>query len=193
MAPTPSRSTAPANSTPDGQARFLARPHQVPRELTDHEFPFILTTGRVYAYWHTLTRTAKCEKLNRRDPAAYLEIHPDDARKLNVVTGEPVQISSRRGTIRLPVRVSEQVAPGQVFLPFHWGDLYGQGNAINYLTIAATDNISKQPELKFCSVAIEKIPAELTATTRTPTPAEVAQVFAPVVAAPAVSMEPVNS
>ncbi len=178
--------------TPDGRARLLARPHQVPRELTDHEFPFILTTGRLYAHWHTLTRTAKCEKLNRRDPGAYLEIHHDDARKMDIATGEVVQISSRRGTIRLPARVSEQVAPGQVFLPFHWGDLYGEGNAVNYLTIAATDTISKQPELKFCAVAVEKIPAELKVAVRTPTPAEVAQVFAQVQVSPAALMDPVT-
>src|SRR5262249_30962405 len=52
--------------TPEGRARFLPRPHQPPRELTDHEFPFVLTTGRLYAHWHTLTRTAKNEKLVRR-------------------------------------------------------------------------------------------------------------------------------
>ena len=45
----------------------------------------------------------------------------------------------------------------------HWGDLFGQGNAINYLTISATDTLSKQPELKFCAVAVEKAAAELDA------------------------------
>ena len=109
-----------------------------------------------------------------------------------MANGEVVQISSRRGTIRLPVRVSEQVAPGQVFLPFHWGDLYGEGNAVNYLTIAATDTISKQPELKFCAVAVEKIPAELTVWTAAPTPTEVALVFAPVPVALAVLMDSVT-
>ncbi len=146
--------------TPDGRARFLARPHQAPRELTDHEFPFILTTGRLYAHWHTLTRTAKCEKLVRRDPAPYVEMHPEDAARLGVAEGEVVHVSSRRGTIRLAARLSESVAPGQLFLPFHWGDLYGAGNAVNYLTISATDTLSKQPELKFCAAAVEKIPAE---------------------------------
>jgi ferredoxin-nitrate reductase len=146
--------------TPDGRARFLPRPHQPPREATDHEFPFVLTTGRVYAHWHTLTRTAKCDKLVRRDPGAFLEIHPDDAARLGVAEGDIVQVSSRRGTIRVPARLSDTAAPGTVFLPMHWGDLFGSGNAINYLTISATDTLSKQPELKFCAVAVEKVPAE---------------------------------
>ena len=45
--------------TPSGRARFLPRPHQPPRETTDHEFPLVMTTGRIYAHWHTLTRTAQ--------------------------------------------------------------------------------------------------------------------------------------
>src|SRR5262249_5554628 len=60
--------------------------------------------------------------------------------------------------IRVPARLSDAVAPGTAFMPFHWGDLFGQGQACNYLTIAATDTISKQPELKFCAVAVEKVP-----------------------------------
>jgi ferredoxin-nitrate reductase len=149
--------------TPDGRARFLPRPHQEPRELTDHEFPFVLTTGRLYAHWHTLTRTAKCEKLVRRSPGPYLEMHPDDAGRLGVRGGDAVQVSSRRGTIRLPVKVSETAAPGTVFLPFHWGDQFAPGNAVNYLTISATDTFSRQPELKFCAVAVEKVADPLSA------------------------------
>jgi hypothetical protein len=45
-----------------------------------------------------------------------------------------------------------------VFVPFHWGDLYGEGNAANYLTIAAIGRVAKQPELKFCAVNLEKVP-----------------------------------
>ena len=144
-------------STPDGKARFLPRPHQPPRESTDHEFPFVLTTGRLYGHWHTLTRTAKCAKLVKRDPEPFVEVHPDDAARLGVEDGELVQLSSRRGTIRLPARLSTAVTPGLVYVPFHWGDLYAAQNAINYLTIAATDATSKQPELKFCAISVEKI------------------------------------
>jgi len=143
--------------TPDGRARFLPRPHQEPRESTDHEFPFVLTTGRLYSHWHTLTRTSKCEKLVRRSPEPYVEMHPDDAGTIGIRTGDVVQVSSRRGTIRLPVKISETAALGMVFLPFHWGDQFAQGNAVNYLTISATDTISRQPELKFCAVAVEKV------------------------------------
>jgi ferredoxin-nitrate reductase len=145
--------------TPDGRARFLPRDHRNPREMPDHEFPLILTTGRLYAHWHTLTRTAKARKLMRREPGPFVEVHPLDASEAGLAEGEPAQLTSRRGTVRLPVRLSDRVPPGLVFVPFHWGDLFGQGNATNYLTISATGRVAKQPELKYCAVALAKVPA----------------------------------
>ncbi len=144
--------------TEDGKAVFLCRDHREPRELPDHEFPFILTTGRLYAHWHTLTRTSKSDKLVRREPGPFVEINPIDAEKLDIQEGGQVQISSRRGTVQLPAKLREGVFPGMVFLPFHWGDLYAEGNAANYLTISAIGRVAKQPELKFCAVSLEKVP-----------------------------------
>jgi ferredoxin-nitrate reductase len=142
--------------TPDGKANFLPRDHRAPRELPDHEFPFILTTGRLYAHWHTLTRTGKCSKLVRREPGPFVEINVEDAARLGISAGELVLLSSRRGAIRLPARLSDHVPAGMVFVPFHWGDLHHPDNAANYLTISATGRIAKQPELKFCAVSVEK-------------------------------------
>jgi ferredoxin-nitrate reductase len=144
-------------ATPSGRAAFLPRDHRQPRELPDHEFPFVLTTGRLYAHWHTLTRTAKAEKLVRREPSPFVEINPIDAERLGLREGDLVQISSRRGTVRLPARLRSGVAVGMVFVPFHWGDLFGEGNAANYLTISAIGRVAKQPELKFCAVSLEKV------------------------------------
>jgi hypothetical protein len=84
-------------ATPSGRAIFLLRDHREPRELPDHEFPFVLTTGRLYAHWHTLTRTAKSEKLMRREPGPFVEVNPLDAERLQLGEGELVQVSSRRG------------------------------------------------------------------------------------------------
>jgi ferredoxin-nitrate reductase len=143
-------------ATPTGRANFLPRDHREPRELPDHEFPFVLTTGRLYTHWHTLTRTGKADKLVRREPGAFVEVNPADARELGIQEGDLVQVSSRRGTVQLPARVRTRVRAGMVFIPFHWGDLYGEGNAANYLTISAIGRVAKQPELKFCAVYVEK-------------------------------------
>jgi ferredoxin-nitrate reductase len=143
--------------TPDGRARFFARPHRPARETPDHEFPLTLTTGRLYAHWHTLTRTGKSPKLLARDPEPYVQMHPLDAEPLAIAEGTLVQVTSRRGTVRLAARLCDSLRPGTVFVPFHWGDLWSEGNAANYLTISAIGRIAKQPELKFCAVSIEPV------------------------------------
>jgi ferredoxin-nitrate reductase len=143
--------------TPDGRARFLPRPHRPPRETTDHEFPMILTTGRLYAHWHTLTRTGKSPKLVQREPSAFVEVHPDDAAEHGLADGQVAELSSRRGILRLPVRLNPGLARGVLFVPFHWGDQHGEQTAANYLTISAIGRVAKQPELKYCAVRLAPV------------------------------------
>jgi ferredoxin-nitrate reductase len=138
----------------DGKARFLPRPHQPPREVPDHEFPLALTTGRLYSHWHTLTRTARSSKLVARDPEPFVEVHPDDAAEAGLEAGQLAEIVSRRGVLRLPVRLNAGSKRGLVFIPFHWGDERGYQTAANYLTISATGRIAKQPEFKYCAVRL---------------------------------------
>ena len=140
--------------TPTGRARFHPRPHQPPKEATDHEFPLVLTTGRIYTHWHTMTRTGKSAKLLQREPTAYVEVHPDDAAAVGLVAGQLSELSSRRGTLRLPVRLNAGLSRGLVFVPFHWGDQQGEQTAANYLTISAIGRIAKQPEFKYCAVRL---------------------------------------
>jgi len=141
--------------TVSGRAQFIYHEWTPPKEAADREFPLVLTSGRLYAHWHTLTRTGKAEKLVARDPQPYVEIHPDDAQRHGIADGQTITLQSRRGTIHLPARTTTNVRPGLLFAPFHWGDLWGADRAINYLTIAALDPQSSQPELKYCAVAIE--------------------------------------
>ena len=62
---------------PDGKAVLLFRASSSPKEAADHEFPLVLTTGRVHAHWRTLTRTAKARQLWRRDSEPFVELHPE--------------------------------------------------------------------------------------------------------------------
>jgi anaerobic selenocysteine-containing dehydrogenase len=71
-----------------------------------------------------------------------------------VVAGQLADLSSRRGLIRLPVRINPGLPRGAVFVPFHWGDQQGENMAANYLTIPAIGRIAKQPEFKYCAVRL---------------------------------------
>jgi anaerobic selenocysteine-containing dehydrogenase len=67
-----------------------------------------------------------------------------------------VEIVSRRGKVMVQARVTEEIARGSCFLPFHWGREQGS-KAANNLTVTARDPISHQPELKACAVRIRKV------------------------------------
>ncbi|GGR93448.1 MULTISPECIES: bifunctional nitrate reductase/sulfite reductase flavoprotein subunit alpha [Streptomyces] len=144
---------------PDGRAVFHARPHLPPAEMPDEDFPFVLNTGRLQHQWHTLTKTAKITKLNRLDPAPFVEIHPDDAAALGLAEGDGVEVASRRGRAVLPARITDRVAAGECFAPFHWNDLFGEYLGVNAVTNDAVDPISFQPELKVCAVRLAKVAA----------------------------------
>jgi predicted molibdopterin-dependent oxidoreductase YjgC len=123
-----------------------------PRELPDERFPLVLTTGRILQQWHTGTMTRKCEVLEDLAPHGYLEMNPADADRIGVGAGEQVAVLSRRGRIEIPADVTEKVAPGTVFLTFHYRE-----HPANALTIAALDPLAKIPEYKVCAVRVEKL------------------------------------
>jgi anaerobic selenocysteine-containing dehydrogenase len=127
-----------------------------PREISDmprRKFPYLLNTGRTVEHWHTRTKTGRVEILDRMAPTGWIEMSPDDAEHLKVLSGSSVKVSSRRGTIeRIPVRVTATIRSGEVFIPFHFDDM-----CANRLTIDEFDPISREPNYKQCAVAIEKV------------------------------------
>ncbi|MFS0886303.1 molybdopterin-dependent oxidoreductase [Aeromicrobium sp. 179-A 4D2 NHS] len=160
--------------TPDGRAVFHARPHLPPAELPDDEFPVVLNTGRLPHQWHTMTKTGRVERLNRLNPDPFVELHPDDAAALGVGEGTEVRIVSRRGEVVLPAVVTDRVLPGTCFAPIHWGEMTGEGLAVNALTNDAVDPDSLQPEFKACAVRLERAPLRLPGSPPDAEPAEVA-------------------
>ncbi|UVL18256.1 bifunctional nitrate reductase/sulfite reductase flavoprotein subunit alpha [Pseudomonas sp. B21-044] len=156
----PDAPQTPVFPTPTGKARFFARPWLPPVELPDAAFPFVLNTGRLQHQWHTLTKTGQVPSLNKLEPGPFVEIHPDDARRLGIADKDQVAIRSRRGQAVLPARLSERVLSGNCFAPFHWNDLYGEQLAINAVTCDAVDPTSLQPALKHCAVALERVAGE---------------------------------
>lgn len=143
--------------TPNGRAQFEGWEWAPPAEQPDAEFPLTLTTGRLYGHWHTLTRTGKVAKLRQMHPGPFLEMHPEDAFQLDIEDGETIHVYSRRGEARIPAKLTANIRTGTVFMPFHWGSLWGKGLSANALTHGETDAISLQPELKACAVRVEKI------------------------------------
>jgi ferredoxin-nitrate reductase len=141
-------------NTPDGRARFAAFHSRGLAEPTDTEYPLVLTVGRLYEHWHTMTRTGRIEKIMKKQPRPFLEIHPRDAQNWNIEEGMLVEVRSRRGMGRFHARVTKAIAPGTVFVPMHWGALWAKDAEANLLTHPEACPISLEPELKACAVKL---------------------------------------
>ncbi len=139
---------------PDKRAKFAPYHSNGLAEPADPNYPFVLTTGRLYGHWHTLTRTGRIPKIQQMHPAPFIEIHPRDAADLKVANGEWVEVRSRRGKGRFPAFVTSAIGRGTVFVPMHWGELWAQDAAANTFTHSAACPDSLQPELKACAVQL---------------------------------------
>jgi assimilatory nitrate reductase catalytic subunit len=135
-----------------GRAKLFAIEWKPEPEPVNAKYPFVLNTGRTVEHWHTRTKTGAVAMLERMSPRAWLEMNPSDAERLGLEMHDRVKILSRRGAVSdVELRVTSIVAPGQVFLPFHFFEYNS-----NRLTLSAFDPISREPNFKQCAVRVER-------------------------------------
>jgi anaerobic selenocysteine-containing dehydrogenase len=138
--------------TPDGRARLVCSHWEPFPEQPHQDFPFVLNTGRTVEHWHTGTKTRGVPILDKLSPNAWLEMNPRDAKQLGLRSHDLVDIISRRGQVQaVELRLTEIIAPGQVFMPFH----YFETN-VNEVTQSAFDPISREPNYKQCAVRVKR-------------------------------------
>jgi len=153
--PEPSHKGSPylfSESFPRGKGKFHKLELSNLSEEPDTDYPFILSTGRVLYHWHGGTMTRR-SVLNDISPHPFVEIHPNDARAAKLNDESRVRVSSRRGQIDLPVRISNRSPEGVLFIPIHFAEA-----AVNELTNDLRDRSAKIPDYKICAVTMEKIP-----------------------------------
>ncbi len=134
-----------------GKGLFVVPEHTPPKELPDEDYPYYLSTGRMFAHYHTGTMTRRSSFLNREVEEAYAEINPEDAALLDVKDGEKIKITTRRGSIITNARITKRVSKGCIFAPFHFAEARA-----NMLTNPALDPRSKIPEFKVCAADVRK-------------------------------------
>ncbi len=150
--------------TPDGRARFAAHAWQPVAEPPVSRWPFSLTTGRLRDQWHGMSRTGTLGRLFGHVAEPSLQMHPDDMAQQGLAGGELVHVTSKRGSIVVPVQPDATLARQQVFMAMHWGSEYLGGRSstgqplagVNALTTSAYCPSSKQPELKHAAVKVLK-------------------------------------
>ena len=145
--------------TKDAKANLLALDWIPMQEPLNADFPVILNTGRTVEQWHTRTKTKSIDILNDLAPEAWVDINPADAERLKVKSGDRIALSSVRGRIEeVVVRVTQTVAPGNVFVPFHFNE-----QLVNTLTSSTFCPKSGEPNYKQTAIQLhsEKVPEGL--------------------------------
>jgi formate dehydrogenase major subunit len=145
------------NPVPGLRAPFVPVEHEPPVDTLTEEFPVRLTTGRRLDSYNTGVQTASFTSPLRRGES--LDISPEDLERFGLAEGERVKVTSRRGSIEVPVRVDEGLRPGLTFMTLHFQD----DVATNVLTIDATDPKSGTAEFKATAIRIEKLGAKVPA------------------------------
>ena len=115
------------------------------------EYPLILITGaRMREYTHSQLRNMT--QMRRRAPEPLAQIHPATAKKHDIVDGEMIVIETKRGSIKMKAKVTEDIAPQVVSIPHGWA----QANANVLTDITHRDPISGYPEFKALLCRVRK-------------------------------------
>jgi predicted molibdopterin-dependent oxidoreductase YjgC len=131
------------------KAPFHAVDDDPPVDALDAQFPIRLTTGRRLDSYNTGVATAEYRSPLRRGES--LDLSPEDAHRYDVTEGETVRVSSRRGSVLVPVRVDPSLRAGLAFMTYHF-DV-----PTNVLTLDAVDPKSGTAEFKATAIRIDKV------------------------------------
>jgi formate dehydrogenase alpha subunit len=137
---------------PKGKVSFSPVGYCPPAEVTDAEYPFVLTTGRNLFQYHSGSMTRKVKPIEDHAGEPYVEISPGDGESLGVRSGDKIRIASRRGEIEIRVKLTRRISEGTVFIPMHYREA-----AANVITNDALDPVVKIPEFKVCAVKISPV------------------------------------
>jgi formate dehydrogenase major subunit len=137
---------------PGGFGKLVAAKLTPPDETPDHDYPFILTTGRQLEHWHTGSMTRRAMVLDAIEPTAVAAVSRGTIAQLGIRPGDMIRVTTRRGSVELSSRQDDAVPDGVVFIPFAYVEA-----AANLLTNPALDPFGKIPEFKYCAAKVEAI------------------------------------
>jgi formate dehydrogenase major subunit len=137
------------------------------------KFPFVFTSGRLVEYEGGGEETRSNRWLAELQQTMFVEINPADASRLGIGEGDRVWVHGPEGgRVRVRALVTERVAPGVVFMPFHFsGHWQGEdlraayppgadpivlGEPCNGITTYGYDPVTFMQETKVTLCRVEK-------------------------------------
>ena len=137
------------------RAPFSVVEFRPPVDTLDEQYPIRLTTGRRLDSFNTGVQSGRYQSpLRRRET---LDLSPEDGKLYGVAEGEPIRVSSRRGSLVVSVRYDTSLRQGLAFMTMH----FPEDVATNLLTIDAVDPKSGTAEFKATAIRIDKLRSPL--------------------------------
>lgn len=144
-------------ATKDGLFRWYGTdpwsgyPAEVAKYENNPQYPFWFTTGRSQQVWQTMYHDRRIPEKYLTLPLPYVEIHPEDAGKLGVKSGDMVDVFNEEGTSTALVYVNDATKPGLIF-----GIMYHAKGSLNPVISSYTDPKTTIPWYKGTKVGIRK-------------------------------------
>jgi predicted molibdopterin-dependent oxidoreductase YjgC len=132
-------------------APFSVVKQEGPTEALDATYPLRLTTGRRLDSYNTGVQSGAFSSPLRMGET--IDLSPVDAERYGVAPGEKVRVTSRRGSVEVPVRIDPGLKPGLAFMTLHFPDEVDT----NRLTIEAVDPKSGTAEFKAAAIRIDRL------------------------------------
>jgi predicted molibdopterin-dependent oxidoreductase YjgC len=134
---------------PQGRAKLM-RVEYVPSPSLATPAKLLLVTGRALEHYNSgsMTRRSRNRELLPEDR---LQIHVEDATRFGISDGSRVLVSSAFGQAVGIAELSDEVAPGTLFMTFHFPE-----SGANNVTSDVVDRLADCPEYKLTPVEIRR-------------------------------------
>jgi formate dehydrogenase alpha subunit len=139
---------------PSGFGRLSPTDYHPPADFPGNGYPLTLLTGSILHHFGSGTRSLRASRLREFSPHSWLEISPDDTKKLGLGDGDTVRVVSPAGELTTTLRISDSLPAGLLFMPISFAE-----SPINELFDIKLDSRSRGPFLKSCAVKLERIKA----------------------------------
>jgi formate dehydrogenase major subunit len=135
---------------PDGKARLFPLVWREAPEQPDAEFDLHLNNGRLLEHFHEGNLTYRSPGIKEKTPDTFVEISPELAEERGIQSGSLVQLTSRRGRLRVRAVVTDRVHNGELYMPMNSTE-----SPVNVLTGSHTDPVTHTPAYKETAVKLQ--------------------------------------
>src|SRR5260370_6467016 len=135
---------------PDGKGRLFPLEWLEAPERPDKEFDLLLNNGRLLEHFHEGNLTYRSPGIKEKTPDTFVEVSPELAEQRGIQSGSLVQLTSRRGRLRVRAVVTDRVHNGELYMPRNAAE-----NPVNVLTGSHTDPATNTPAYKETAVKLQ--------------------------------------